>query len=492
MPPSAPLDLRVASLCADGRFDDAEPLVAAAPDTPDTQRARRVLALAEGAEPLALYREHLAGAAPSLQDRALFAEVARSRLERMLLGVSPFVVRYRALRWLTALHPPRSVGALARVLADVDVTPGILLLRRLAADGLARIGGPSARAAAEPALQDEDTGVRRAVIRCLASAPDPRDLDWISRALRLGGPSERAELARAIATARYPNARALLTPLLRDPAESVCLAAARGLAQMGAGMVEIQSMARAFPQNPDPKTARLLGYLGGPGVVEALLAVLRSGEEGIAAAAALALGDLGDPGASGPLAEVAQSPQTLLAVAAIEALEQLGDPRALPHLVPLLWEEDRRLAVVKALGRIGGPGVLPILLDLLVYARAEEEDWRLLCGVTEALGVLGDSAAVPVVLSLLQGKEPRLFAPALEALGHIGDPAATPALLRALSEGERALREAAARALSVLGDPGALPTLLRLADDPDLERQAAASFVLGSYARLDLPVPWSI
>jgi HEAT repeat protein len=485
---AAPLDLRIAALLSAGLFEEAETEAETATSTtPEHQRARRLLDLANGAEPLSLYRDYLRGAAPSLNDRVLLAEVARGRLERLLHDVVPFLARYRAIRWLGELRAARALSSLARILSNEDVTPGVLLLRRAAAEALAAIGGRSAREAAEPFLQDEDPGVRRGVLSCMASAPEDNDLHWISRSLRLGSTSERAGIATAIAKARYPNARALLTSLLRDPAESVCLAAARAIAQLGKGAVEVQSMARAFPANPDPKTARLLGYLGGEGALEALLYVLRGGEEGVAAASALALGDLGDRSAAEALAEVAQSPQTLLAVAAIEALELLGDGRVLSQLVPLLWEDDRRLAVVKALGRIGGPGVQPILLDLLVFARGPQGDWRLLRGVVEALGSLGDSAAVPVLLSLLQGHEQRVHAAAAQALGRIGDPVATSALLRALRDGDGDVREHAAHALCDIGDPAALPTLLALADDPNPERQAAAAFVLGTFAQLDLP-----
>lgn len=317
--------------------------------------------------------------------------------------------------------------------------------------------------------------------------PLPAREEAISRALRFGSPGERAAVCLVLGqTNDHQNAH-ILKPLLQDPAESVRLAAARALSALGSTEEEAEVFRRALLTEQDPKAARLLGCLGDKKSMSALIDALLAKEEGLAVAAALSLGELGLSEAIRPLGKAAAGERIHLAVAAVEALGELGDPAAVPLLVPCLSEGDRQITVIKALGRLGGPGVLPILLDLLILAKREGGDFPLLKAVISALGMLGDSAAVPALLAALQGRDGRLHAVAAEALGQLGDPAATPALLAALSSQDTEIRTRAARALASIGDESSLPEILRLLAQPELASQVVAAYVLGSLAYVDLP-----
>jgi hypothetical protein len=88
------------------------------------------------------------------------------------------------------------------------------------------------------------------------------------------------------------------------------------------------------------------------------------------------------------------------------------------------------------------------------------------------LGALGDPAAVPALLSVLDDDAEGVVAAALEALGRIGDPGAVPALVRALGRRQEevdgtTLSETAASALEAVGEGGTASAFRRaLGGDP--------------------------
>ena len=102
--------------------------------------------------------------------------------------------------------------------------------------------------------------------------------------------------------------------------------------------------------------------------------------------------------------------------------------------------------------------------------------------VAEALGAIGDRAAVsPLVATLAEGA-PDARAAAAHALGLLGDPAAVGGLAEALAHGELAVRRSAAQALGALGAPGGAPALAAALGDPDPETRDAAAAGLGALA----------
>jgi HEAT repeat protein len=120
------------------------------------------------------------------------------------------------------------------------------------------------------------------------------------------------------------------------------------------------------------------------------------------------------------------------------------------------------LAAVEALGRIGDRAALASLLVAL-----ESNNDQLSCAAAEALGRIGDGAAVPGLVARLRWGA--AAAVAADALGRIGDTRAVEPLIGVL-EAERhdvehlVMRGAAAEALGRIGDPRAVEPLIATVD----------------------------
>ena len=113
---------------------------------------------------------------------------------------------------------------------------------------------------------------------------------------------------------------------------------------------------------------------------------------------------------------------------------------------------------------------MPGLLAALGDADADVRE-----AAAEALGQIGDAAAVPGLLAALGDADWRVRRAAAAALGQIGAPA-VPGLLAALRYAEEDVREAAAAALREIGDAAAVPGLLAALRDADADvRRAAAA-----------------
>ena len=137
-------------------------------------------------------------------------------------------------------------------------------------------------------------------------------------------------------------------------------------------------------------------------------------------------------------------------------------------------EEDVRRAAAEALGEIGDAAAVPGLLAALRDADADvrrEAAW--------ALGRIGDAAAVPGLLAALRDADADVRWAAAAALGRIGDAAAVLGLVAALRDADERVREAAAWALRKIGDAAVVPGLLAALRDADADVREAAAWALG-------------
>lgn len=107
-------------------------------------------------------------------------------------------------------------------------------------------------------------------------------------------------------------------------------------------------------------------------------------------------------------------------VTAARALGASRDPRALPPLVAALGEENRdvRWAAIEALSELGDRRAVPPLLEYLKRQEAYRWGKRL---VANALGALGDPAAVDALAGLFADEDPFVRRTAAFALLRIGD-----------------------------------------------------------------------
>lgn len=121
--------------------------------------------------------------------------------------------------------------------------------------------------------------------------------------------------------------------------------------------------------------------------------------------------------------------------------------------------------VALALGMLGGPRAVGTLRAIVADPRSEGD---LLRQASLALGVLGDAAAVPVLVARLGAARSIWEASALvEALDMLGDRSAIPLLLDLLADRDRSdlVRSHAAAALGLVADPTCLPGNAEIARD---------------------------
>jgi HEAT repeat protein len=147
---------------------------------------------------------------------------------------------------------------------------------------------------------------------------------------------------------------------------------------------------------------------------------------------------------------------------------------ALIRIVQVESDARLRAAAVSALGEVGGEAAFPVLIGVL-----EDRNPQVRRTGMEALVRLGDPRAGERLAAILRqgGAYDRLgAAAALEAF-----PAHTPALIRALGDEVAQVRRAAELALVRQAEPGAIPMLVKVLSGPDEGQGERAMRVLANY-----------
>ncbi|MFN7133439.1 MAG: HEAT repeat domain-containing protein, partial [Myxococcales bacterium] len=277
----------------------------------------------------------------------------------------------------------------------------------------------------------------------------------------------------------------------------------------------------------------ILGRVGGPEAVQALIAGLQDEEYPVRGACALALGTIGDLQAVEPLASMLDDTESFVREEAKRSLLRFARPEALPYLqvVRERGSPRVRLGLVDVLAQLKGSDGAPLLLELAadpeeaIRHRAGEKlaaldvatltpvlrkglehpNYRVRAKSASLLGQkavaetatrLADLAAAPTepaevqsaargALKAMKGSlDPqRLAATArdgkaerterirsLVLLSATGGTDALEACLDVLNDPEEQLRGSAALALAELGNPRALPRLREAASRPDNAR----------------------
>jgi HEAT repeat protein len=151
-----------------------------------------------------------------------------------------------------------------------------------------------------------------------------------------------------------------------------------------------------------------------PRIEVATRGTLRDDSDSVRAQACRALRHVGSPRAVPPLLHAAQGAGKMTAFQVVETLCAIGDERAAPFLLEQLPTHSLRVSVMFALGR------------------------------------LRYQAAVPALLAIVEDRSDSYGGVAAEALGQIGDPAALPVLERAAEADYHILREKAQKALKAI------------------------------------------
>lgn len=141
---------------------------------------------------------------------------------------------------------------------------------------------------------------------------------------------------------------------------------------------------------------------------------------------------------------------------AIRTLKRIG-VAAVPSLIQALQDKERAVKVyaIGALSEIGGPAAVSSLMEVL---ESENEEWSIRDNAAEALGKIGDIAAVPGLIRTLSYNDESVRREAARALRQIGSNA-VPQLVEALRSAEGDLRRRITAQLRSIGTPEALSAI---------------------------------
>ena len=160
-------------------------------------------------------------------------------------------------------------------------------------------------------------------------------------------------------------------------------------------------------------------------------------------------------------------------------VSKLEAARNVPKLIKALehWDSDVSRDAAEALGRIGDVAAVEPLVALL-----QRNLWDVVRGpaAAGALGSIGDPRAVDALISALRDAVPTVSIKAERSLGSIRDPRAVDALISVLADGGERGPVSAAWALGSIGDPRAVDALISALADPDPGMRSAAPAALGS------------
>jgi len=194
-------------------------------------------------------------------------------------------------------------------------------------------------------------------------------------------------------------------------------------------------------------------------------------------------------------------------VSAAWALGRSGRADAVPHLLTAAREDsdsDVRINAIDSLAKIGGEGVGQALLDFLAeddeeirsitlmglgderYAGAFREVGELLrsdsdrlrSNAADALGAMGKSESVPLLMEAAADTVPDVRSRVAFALGKLRDAQGVPALIALSKDSSWEVRGNAVQALGMIGDASGRQAVEALLDDPNSQVRFAAEQAL--------------
>jgi HEAT repeat protein len=348
------------------------------------------------------------------------------------LGDDKIEVRRAAIEQLRAIGDRRAVVPLVAAFGDNSQE-----VRKAAVQAVGRLGDKAAVPALMRLLADPVVEVRGLAISALGELGAVEAVDDLVAIVTSGSDAApRAafalgQIARGGDAEAAPEAVRALVSALADATQRP--GAIEGLRTAGTVAVAplVAHLDGRLPG--DPRSAvELLAELGDARATEALVAELERGRVAVATV--------------------------------VSALARTRDPRALVPVLRLVAADDPaiRLAAMTAVGPLLGSD--PRASDAIVE-RLGDDDEEIRVLAAEYLGQIKARVAVTPLLALTGDAHPeRLRRAAIDALGEIGDPAAVATLVTALRDGPVSLQQAAADALGAIADPRSAAQLARLAD----------------------------
>jgi HEAT repeat protein len=402
-------------------------------------------------------------------------------------------VRQAAAEVLGSLRLAPAVAPLASCLYQAGE---ITAVREAAAQALGKIGDRAATPALIAAAADAAAEIRLTAIQALGQLDDERavppllemmqldvaSLPTIIEALgNLGQPEAVAPLASILATqpedqllgtaALEALVKIIIEPESEKPETNARLVTARRLVPIAPLLHALQ--AHSAPGNA--YAAHLLGWLRPPEALPHLVTALgQLGDARVRDAATEAILRYGRA-ALGALKEALAHPAPAVRESAASLLGMVGDAGVVPELLEHLNEGELpvRQAVLHALGNLGGEAAYAGLLQAMEDPATQDT----------VLGIIGqtrDSGLLSNLQHYLYQGQPSACHGAARALSLLGDEAAVTILLNATRVPDETIRSAAAEALSLVRGNRAIDVLIEALDDRNwLVRQKAVE-ALGS------------
>lgn len=275
----------------------------------------------------------------------------------VLSGDTRWEIRERAAEALGHIRDPRSVQGLMDILHDEDVD----LMLETVFQSLVQSGDRRGLDAVATYLKDTDTSVRRKAARAFIYAKDREVLDRLIETLIDEDSVVKVNIIEAVGNISGEREILPLLFLLKDEDEDVRGKAAETICKIDRG----RSMRFISPLLQDPsanvrrKAIELLAEIGSGECAEVLIPSLEDKDTGVCGEAVLALG-------------------------------KIGDDRAVPPLLSILKNRqkrtDLRWAAIFALGKTGFLDGLDVMIDLLLDQKEDEALRRMVLQVLPTFG----------------------------------------------------------------------------------------------------------
>jgi len=233
------------------------------------------------------------------------------------------------------------------------------------------------------------------------------------------------------------------------------------------------------------QAAELLGQLGDPKALPALIRALDDNDANVHIAAARAVGKIGDLNAIQNLLDAYERRTVQFAEPIFEAIGEILDrtapdeknravfSRVVDMLIQFVQQDDsfdtivRAKAAAEALGKTRDPKAIPILLERL----RKRGSFEMAKAAARALRHFDDPQVIQALTEVAANKhiDEKLREAAVQSLGDIGNPEVVDTLIPILEEDSAkpyptlgdALRKETARALGRIGNPKAIEPLIR-------------------------------
>jgi HEAT repeat protein/tRNA A-37 threonylcarbamoyl transferase component Bud32 len=269
---------------------------------------------------------------------------------------------------------------------------------------LARFNTPEVQTALQGLLKDPNKLIRGATLSALQRMNGPIDIERVCALLR---DPEIDVLNRAIDVvikANHPETIRYLIEVLKDENENARRAAVEVLNEIG-NAKSVKYLLEALKDSDwwvRSRAADALGKIGGPKVIDAVLQLVRDKDEDIRRAAIEILNQTKDERAVDSLIQATRDSDWWVSERAVDALAEIGSKRALPRLMEMLQAPANGKAmpiVVRALGKLGDSKLVDMLLPLV--GRPERE---IRIEAIQALSRVADEARAGQVREELQAQ----------------------------------------------------------------------------------------